>query len=375
MVRVTIALAITAVWCLLATTKVTAASVGVAVAGSAYLLPWYFGVIDVLMEEGLYVPAVTPSGGLSGGAYTVMLTCAGATPQQLQQAFGATLRKCWADWNKTSGLFPCQGDLDAVLYNLAKNSTSGSDVADKCSDKVRVAYTSVDPNDATMNTVTPVIQTVFDNNTDVVNALVSTSFISCFSACAPYSYNRGMATVDGGYSATLDDLCPDNVDTCIKVQVYYPNTTNKGVECNVQNDPNPPTDFVEQCYEYFNGTGSVTNAVCSVPLPSEFAFEPVGSLPSSCPAGPSSFTGPGEADIYPGRFVALPDKFSCFYWQCLSYFPAEDPDILYDLGRQEALAWVAWNSEESDTPASFSQTTIMQSSLLVLIVICSVAFL
>jgi hypothetical protein len=40
---------------------------------SAYLLPWYFGVIDVLMEEGLYVPAVTPSGGLSGGAYTVMV--------------------------------------------------------------------------------------------------------------------------------------------------------------------------------------------------------------------------------------------------------------------------------------------------------------
>lgn len=40
---------------------------------SAYLLPWYFGVIDVLMEQGIYVPAITPSGGLSGGAYTLMV--------------------------------------------------------------------------------------------------------------------------------------------------------------------------------------------------------------------------------------------------------------------------------------------------------------
>ena len=81
----------------------------------------------------------------------VQLTCAGATPQQLHQVLGTELRKCWADWNKTSGLLPCQGDLDTVLYELADNITSGSEIADKCSDKVRVAYTRVDPDDATMN--------------------------------------------------------------------------------------------------------------------------------------------------------------------------------------------------------------------------------
>ena len=125
-----------------------------------------------------------------------------------------------------------------------------------------------------------------------------------------------------------------------------------------------PFRLLQLCYKYFNGTGSVANAVCSTPLPSEFSFEPVGSLPSSCPAGPSSFAGPGEADIYPGRFVALPEKFSCFYWQCLSYFPAEDPDILYDLGRQEALAWVAQYNEDAATPSS-SHAMMIQSSLTV----------
>lgn len=297
---------------------------------------------------------------------TLQLTCAGMTPQQLQESFGTTLRHCWKDWNTTSGLLPCQGELDAVLYQLAENNTAGKNVAEKCSNKVRVVYTKVDSNDTTMNTVSPVIQTTFDNNTDVVNALVSTSFISCFSACAPYSYNHGMATVDGGYSATLDDLCPPGVDKCIKVQVYYPNTTNTGLECNLQNDPNPPSDFVERCYDFFNATGSISAATCSVPLPPEFAFEPVGTLPTSCPAAPSSFASPGQADIYPGRFVPLPDRFSCFYWQCLSYFPAEDPDVLYDLGRQEALAWVA-NEKANAYTAQPSSQVMLQSSFLALL--------
>jgi hypothetical protein len=52
---------------------------------------------------------------------------------------------------------------------------------------------------------------------------------------------------------------------------------------------------------------------------------------------------PGEADIYPGKYIPL--NYSCFEWQCMAYIPYPDRlDDLFNLGQEEARAWVKANA-------------------------------
>jgi hypothetical protein len=52
---------------------------------------------------------------------------------------------------------------------------------------------------------------------------------------------------------------------------------------------------------------------------------------------------PGEADIYPGKYIPL--NYSCFEWQCMAYIPYPDRlDDVFNLGQEEARAWIKANA-------------------------------
>jgi hypothetical protein len=278
-----------------------------------------------------------------------MSLCSGQTSQELYDEYSALLNGCKANWNKTTADFPCEG----VLYLVSKagfeeqfpSEGKNSDVYERCRN-VQIAYTAINKTSTALDDFSPVVINDYKNNEDLINLLLTTSYLSCFSACAPYKNFRGEPAIDGGYSATLDDLCPKNVKRCIRAQVYYPNTTEAGPYCDLQGKNNG-AGLVQECGVENGATGTG----CTVPLPLDFPFSPQGNLPTNCSAAPQAYAFPGEADIYPGRFVAI-SNFTCFQFQCMSFVPGtpEDLEYLYELGQQEAKAWIAYEKSQGTLP-------------------------
>mmetsp|Transcript_5640 Transcript_5640/g.11072 ORF Transcript_5640/g.11072 Transcript_5640/m.11072 type:complete len:392 (-) Transcript_5640:1401-2576(-) len=316
-----------------------------AVAGSALLLPWYLGAMEALVEEGVVQPESMPGAGLSGGAVTAMLTCAGVRPVDQYQLLKGALVDCYESWDPKSGVFPCNGQLSSIEYkgfSTLYDPSSINSIAEKCS-HVGIAFTEVDPNDPTMNTLTSTIVANHSTDEAILRDLISSSFLSCSSMSVPYFVNDGMATVDGGYSTTLSDLCGGNETSCLTIQVYYPNTTEAGPVCTTQDNVDAAIagELVSQCLEVAGGT--FNQSAKGPPPPAWANFTSIGDLPTSCPAGPSTFMPPGEADIYPGKYIPL--NYSCFEWQCMAYIPYPDRlDDLFNLGQEEARAWVKANA-------------------------------
>lgn len=322
--------------------------VGLAIAGSAYLLPFYFGVTKVLIEEGLVDPATTPMGGLSGGAITAMSLCAGQTSEELYTEYSTLLNTCKANWNTTIQDFPCAGQDQLSKDAFEKQfpaEGNGSDIYERCRN-VQIAYSAVNKTSNAFDDFTATVINDYKNNEELVDLLTTTSYLSCFSACQPYKNFRGEPSMDGGYSATLNDLCPPNVKRCIRTQVYYPNTTESGPYCDIQNTTNG-AGLVEACAAEMGSKG----VGCTIPPPPDFPFSPQGNLPTNCSASPTAYAFPGEADIYPGRFIPI-TNFTCFQFQCMSYVPGtpEDIEYLYTLGEQETRAWIAYEKAQGTLP-------------------------
>ena len=319
-----------------------------AIAGSALLLPWYLGVMDVLVQEGVVDPSTTPGAGLSGGAITAMTTCAGVTPKDQFDTWKKALVQCYDDWDIQSGSFPCNGELSEIVHNgLSTFLKNGTNVSDTCS-HVGVAFTKVG---STFDNLESTLVSNFSDDQAILTDLISSSFLSCSSMSKPYFVNNGLATVDGGYSTSLDDLCGgtmDEVKDCLRVQVYYPNTTEDGPVCSHQNttDPTVAVDLLSQCMAAAGGSLNV--AAEGPPVPAWANFTEIGDLPTTCPSGPTRFMPPGEADIYPGKYVPL--NYSCFEWQCMAYIPYPNKlDDLYSLGQEEARAWVKATAKSTNT--------------------------
>ena len=152
------------------TPKWPADSLGFAFAGSAYSILYYFGVVDSLVSTGILDPQIARMGGLSGGAWTSMATCAGVSAPDLFSEFSTILTACNAKFNNKTDLLPCQGELWTNSQTIAKvwfpNDTSAS--FKKCSKgRVRVAITQVNPNNATMDTNSPRVINKFKSAQDL----------------------------------------------------------------------------------------------------------------------------------------------------------------------------------------------------------------
>jgi len=336
-----------------------------AIAGSALLLPWYLGVMDVLVQEGVVDPTTTPGAGLSGGAITAMTTCAGVTAKDQFDIWKKALVQCYDDWDIQSGSFPCNGELSEIVHNgLSTFLTNETNVSDRCS-HVGVAFTEVG---STFDNLTSTIVSNVSDDQVILTDLVSSSFLSCSSMSKPYFVNNGRPTVDGGYSTSLDDLCGGNKN-CLRVQVYYPNTTDEGPVCTHQNttDPTVAVDLLTQCLAAAGG--SLNMSAVGPPAPLWANFTEIGDLPTTCPSGPASFMPPGEADIYPGKYVPL--NYTCFEWQCMAYIPYPDKlDDLYSLGQEEARAWVkATAKNTNNTPSSSATSGSLLLSFAIIIII------
>lgn len=307
----------------------------------ALLLPWYLGVVNTLVEERVINPQTTPGAGLSGGAVTAMNACAGKSPKDLFNQLKPSLVSCYETWDPESGSVPCNGQLSEIVYEGFASLLNASDptqVADICP-HVGIAFTNIDPSDSTFGSIESRITANYSSDEDILRDLVSTSFLSCSSMSHPYFVNKGRATVDGGYSTNLKELCGGTTDSCLTIQVYYPNTTEDGPVCTRQDtsDPSVGVELLSECLK--EAGGSYNSSAAGPPAPAWANFTEIGDLPTTCPGGPTQFMPPGEADIYPGKYVPL--NYSCFEWQCMAYIPyPERLDDLYSLGEREARAWI-----------------------------------
>lgn len=323
------------------------------VTAGALLLPWYLGTMEALIEEGIIDPAVTPGAGLSGGAITAMLACAGQRPKDVYAALKQHLVECYESWDPKSGGFPCDGQLSGIEFDLFSSLLNESDptAAARACPHVNVAFTNIDPSDPTFSSISSFLVSNYTSDRQILSDLISSSFLACSSMSKPYFVNEGRATVDGGYSTTLDDLCGGNDKDCLKIQVYYPNTTEDGPVCVRQNttDPSVTMDLLDQCLKAAGGSFNVS--VPQTPAPAWANFTEIGNLPTTCPGGPPQFQPPGDADLYPGKFIPL--NYSCFEWQCMAYIPYPDRlDDLFSLGKKEAQAWVQAAGPPPPSPSS-----------------------
>lgn len=121
----------------------------------------------------------------------VQASCAGNMMNETHEAFKKVLTECWDDWDREAGLIPCQGQLDSIIYDFVENNiVNNADIAERCGN-VQIAYTLLDPEDSTMNNKSVYVQKEYKSGNDVLEALISTSFLSCESACVPYFVNKG----------------------------------------------------------------------------------------------------------------------------------------------------------------------------------------
>jgi hypothetical protein len=285
--------------------------------------------METLISSKILNPKTAPLGGLSGGAVVSLAVCGEVSPQLMQNASVVAISECVNTWNKTTQLLPCQGQLTSLLVKLVqsvfpKNSTK---FQDDCAGRVRIALTKVNASDGTMGSLTPYIETKFETNQIIYDAIAGTSMISCVSTCKPYTLFKGFPVIDGGNSATFKQMCPPNVKRCVTLQEYYPGKYVRPGNGTCYKNGNKPVS-----------AGGKNN--CTVAVPDGFNFAPKGNLPTKCPAGNDYFQPPGFSDIYPGMHKKNPLPFTCEEWQNFSYYPQIDAfQTQFDAGKKDAFLW------------------------------------
>ena len=297
---------------------------GVAFAGSAYLVNYYFGVMDVLIDKGVVDPARSHLGGISGGSITSFFTCAGITPTKLYESFSGLLTECVDTWNQTTQVFPCMGDL----YHLAQVGfkelvPETSTAYEQCQDRLNLCVSQLNPASTDLNSPTAQIVSTFSNMSDVYSVLSATSYLSCQSSYRPYTLMRGEPVMDGGYACAFEDICPQG-KTCIKVGAYYIGPHVKDPEAGCFDFTDLPSDATPD----YNDPAKMTAP-----------FAPMGSLPATCPTNPN-FTEAKGNTIAPGLHAGNPLNMTCKDWQKLAYYPDKDMfEFIFEQGKRDALYW------------------------------------
>ena len=174
-----------------------------AMQGSAYLLPFYQGVVQGLADAGALGEA-THLAGLSGGALTAALVAAGVSGEAQFNATTAMIKACGAAG--PAGCQPLNGKLAGLLGDLLP-----PDAGARAGARVRVWVSALpDTNATTLAGSVPYGVSDFASTPDLTAALFASDMIPCFSdGDRAYNLVRGVPAIDGGFSSDFRELCAD----------------------------------------------------------------------------------------------------------------------------------------------------------------------
>lgn len=170
-------------------------------------------MVDTLLQKGVIVPGVTPLSGLSGGAYTSVLTTVGWNGTKQSDFWNTVTTKAAKTYTSPAG------HLNEVIQPML-NSLLPVDVARQINGKVRVGISQLNASKETLNGSAAWIVNSWTSKDDVVGSLLGTDYIPCFTGPTLYNTYRDQPVVDGGFSLGFEQLCT-NQSNCIKVASYY----------------------------------------------------------------------------------------------------------------------------------------------------------
>ncbi|CAL4992753.1 unnamed protein product [Urochloa decumbens] len=166
-------------------------SPGFSFSAAGLLFPYHLGAAQCLMDKG-YITERTPLAGSSAGAIICAVIASGNTMQDALQ-----VTKDLADNCRSNGT---AFRLGAVLRDVLDKFLP-DDLHIRCNGRIRVAITQLSWRPRGL------LVDQFDSKEDVINAVVTSSFIPGYLAPRPATFFRNRLCIDGGLTLFMPPTC------------------------------------------------------------------------------------------------------------------------------------------------------------------------
>ncbi|XP_051180924.1 uncharacterized protein [Lolium perenne] len=162
--------------------ELATASPGFSFSAAGLLFPYHIGAAQYLLEKG-YITERTPLAGSSAGAIICAVIASGNTMQEALQVTKILAENCRSKGTAFR--------LEAVLKNVLEKFLP-DDLHIRCNGRIRVAITQLSWRP------TGLLVDQFDSKEDVINAVITSSFIPGYLAPRPATFFRNRLCIDGG---------------------------------------------------------------------------------------------------------------------------------------------------------------------------------
>ncbi|KAF7069216.1 hypothetical protein CFC21_074877 [Triticum aestivum] len=162
--------------------EVATASPGFSFSAAGLLFPYHLGVAQCLLDKG-YITERTPLAGSSAGAIICAVIASGNTMQEALQVTKILAEDCRSKGTAFR--------LGAVLKDVLEKFLP-DDLHIRCNGRIRVAITQLSWRPRGL------LVDQFDSKEDVINAIITSSFIPGYLAPRPATLFRNRLCVDGG---------------------------------------------------------------------------------------------------------------------------------------------------------------------------------
>ncbi|GLT96919.1 hypothetical protein SLE2022_145100 [Rubroshorea leprosula] len=200
-------------------------SPGFSFSAAGLLFPYHLGVAQYLIEKG-YIKETTPLAGSSAGAIVCAVIASGATMQDALEVTKTLAEDC--------RLRGTAFRLGAVLRDVLQNFLP-DDVHTRSNGRVRVAVTQI------LWKPRGLLVDQFDSKEDLINAVITSSFIPGYLAPRPATIYRNRLCIDGGLTLFMP---PTSATKTVRVCAFP--ATRMGLEgigispdCNPENIATP----------------------------------------------------------------------------------------------------------------------------------------
>ncbi|KAK3119006.1 hypothetical protein QOZ80_9BG0712250 [Eleusine coracana subsp. coracana] len=200
-------------------------SPGFSFSAAGLLFPYHIGVAQCLIDRG-YITERTPLAGSSAGAIICAVLASGNTMQDCLQVTKVLSENC-----RTKGT---AFRLGAVLRDVLDKFLP-DDVHIRCNGRIRVAITQLSwrPRGLLIDQ--------FDSKEDVINAVITSSFIPGYLAPRPATYFRNRLCIDGGLTLFMP---PTSASETVRVCAFPASRLGlQGIgispDCNPENRASP----------------------------------------------------------------------------------------------------------------------------------------
>lgn len=158
------------------------ASPGFSFSAAGLLFPYHLGVAQYLLDRG-YITERTPLAGSSAGAIICAVIASGNTMQDALQVTKVLAENCRSKGTAFR--------LGAVLKDVLDKFLP-DDLHTRCNGRIRVAITQLSWRPRSL------LVDQFDSKEDVINAVITSSFIPGYLAPRPATFFRNRLCIDGG---------------------------------------------------------------------------------------------------------------------------------------------------------------------------------